>query len=405
MPLFTYKVRDKEGRVISGVMEAANKRTVIEKLRAQNYFIASIEEETPTAELLTLDIGELFVSVKTKDMVIFTNQLATMIGSGLTLTSSLNVLTQQIENKKLRKIIEKVRDDVEGGNSFSGALEKHPKVFSSLFVNMVHAGETGGALEEILRRLATFAEQAEDLRANVKTAMTYPILILFVAVGVITFLVTGILPKFENIFLSSNVPLPMPTVLLLTVSRFIRTKWYMILFVMAVVVIGMYLYNRTKEGRFNLDAIKLKLPIFGSLLRKVAIARFARTLGTLISSGVPILQSLRIVQATVGNFVIASVIDNVCESVNKGESIAGPLQEGKVFPVMVGQMVAVGEEAGTLDEVLNKIADFYDKEVGFAVKALSSVIEPVLIFFVGGLVGLVALALFLPMFNMIQVVK
>ncbi|MBI3009190.1 MAG: type II secretion system F family protein [Candidatus Omnitrophica bacterium] len=405
MPLFTYKVRDKDGRVTSGVLEAANKRTVIEKLRAQNYFIASIEEETPTAELLTLDIGELFVSVKTKDMVIFTNQLATMIGSGLTLTSSLNVLTQQIENKKLRKIIEKVRDDVEGGNSFSGALEKHPRVFSSLFVNMVHAGETGGALEEILRRLATFAEQAEDLRANVKTAMTYPILILFVAVGVITFLVTGILPKFENIFLSSNVPLPMPTVLLLTVSRFIRTKWYMILFVMAVVVIGMYLYNRTKEGRFNLDAIKLKIPVFGSLLRKVAIARFARTLGTLISSGVPILQSLRIVQATVGNFVIASVIDNVCESVNKGESIAGPLQEGKVFPVMVGQMVAVGEEAGTLDEVLNKIADFYDKEVGFAVKALSSVIEPVLIFFVGGLVGLVALALFLPMFNMIQVIK
>ena len=405
MPLFTYKVRDKDGRVTSGVLEAANKRTVVEKLRAQNYFIASIEEEAPAGELLTLDIGELFITVKTKDMVIFTNQLATMIGSGLTLTSSLNVLTQQIENKKLRKVIEKVRDDVEGGNSFSGALEKHPKVFTSLFVNMVHAGETGGALEEILRRLATFAEQAEDLRANVKTAMTYPILILFVAVGVITFLVTGILPKFENIFLSSNVPLPMPTVLLLTISRFIRTKWYMILFVAAVVVIGVYLYNRTKEGRFNLDAIQLKLPIFGSLLRKVAIARFARTLGTLISSGVPILQSLRIVQATVGNSVIASVIDNVCESVNKGESIAGPLQEGKVFPVMVGQMVAVGEEAGTLDEVLNKIADFYDKEVGFAVKALSSVIEPVLIFFVGGLVGLVALALFLPMFNMIQVIK
>ena len=389
----------------SGALEAANKRTVVEKLRAQNYFIASIEEEAPAGELLTLDIGELFITIKTKDMVIFTNQLATMIGSGLTLTSSLNVLTQQIENKKLRKVIEKVRDDVEGGNSFSGALEKHPRIFSSLFVNMVHAGETGGALEEILRRLATFAEQAEDLRANVKTAMTYPILILFVAVGVITFLVTGILPKFENIFLSSNVPLPMPTVLLLTISRFIRTKWYMILFVAAVVVIGVYLYNRTKEGRFNLDAIKLKLPIFGSLLRKVAIARFARTLGTLISSGVPILQSLRIVQATVGNSVIASVIDNVCESVNKGESIAGPLQEGKVFPVMVGQMVAVGEEAGTLDEVLNKIADFYDKEVGFAVKALSSVIEPVLIFFVGGLVGLVALALFLPMFNMIQVIK
>ena len=405
MPLFTYKVRDKDGRVTSGVLEAANKRTVVEKLRAQNYFIASIEEEAPAGELLTLDIGELFITVKTKDMVIFTNQLATMIGSGLTLTSSLNVLTQQIENKKLRKVIEKVRDDVEGGNSFSGALEKHPRIFSSLFVNMVHAGETGGALEEILRRLATFAEQAEDLKANVKTAMTYPILILFVAVGVITFLVTGILPKFENIFLSSNVPLPMPTVLLLTISRFIRTKWYMILFVAALVVIGVYLYNRTKEGRFNLDAIKLKLPIFGSLLRKVAIARFARTLGTLISSGVPILQSLRIVQATVGNSVIASVIDNVCESVNKGESIAGPLQEGKVFPVMVGQMVAVGEEAGTLDEVLNKIADFYDKEVGFAVKALSSVIEPVLIFFVGGLVGLVALALFLPMFNMIQVIK
>ncbi len=405
MPLFTYKVRDKDGRVTSGVLEAANKRTVVEKLRAQNYFIASIEEEAPTGELLALDIGELFITIKTKDMVIFTNQLATMIGSGLTLTSSLNVLTQQIENKKLKRVIEKVRDNVEGGNSFSGALEKHPRVFSSLFVNMIHAGEIGGALEEILRRLATFAEQAEDLKASVKTAMTYPVLILVVAVGVITFLVTGILPKFENIFLGSGVPLPMPTVILLTISRFIRAKWYMILLVVAAIVIGGYLYNRTKEGRFNLDAIKLKIPIFGSLIRKVCIARFARTLGTLIASGVPILQSLRIVQATVGNSVIASVVDNVCESVNRGENIAGPLQEGKVFPVMVGQMVAVGEEAGTLDEVLNKIADFYDKEVAFAVRSLSSIIEPVMIFFVGGLVGLVALALFLPMFNMIQVIK
>lgn len=405
MPLFSYKARDTGGKVISGELEAGNKTIVVDKLRAMGYFVASVEEIKPKADSLNLDIGEFFVKIKPKDLVIFNNQLATMISSGLTLTSSLNILTQQIENTKLKKVVAQIRDDVEGGTSFSAAIEKHPNAFPSLFVNMIRAGETGGALDEILHRLSIFSEQAEEVRSNVKTALTYPVLIVVIASGVVSFMVFGVFPKFEAMFKGMGVDLPLPTQILLNLSHILKKYWLGVIISLVISVVLFIKYNRTKAGKLIIDTLILKVPIFGELLQKVAISRFSRTLGTLLTSGVPIMQSLRIVQATVGNEAVAKVIESVIDHVNRGESMAKPLRENRIFPPMVGHMVSVGEEAGTLDTILGKIADFYDKEVADSVKRLSSVIEPILLVGIGGFVGLVALALFLPMFNMVKVIK
>ncbi len=405
MPTFDYKARDNTGKLISGELESPNRSIVAGKLREMGYFVISIEEKKAQgSSVLDADILEKFQRVKSRDLVIFNNQLATMIGSGLTLVTSLNVLSQQIESKKLKDIIIAVRDDVESGASFSAALEKHPSVFSPLFVNMVNAGETGGALEEILRRLAIFAEQTEEIMTNVKTALTYPALIVVVAVSVVTFLVVGVLPKFESLFGSMNVPLPLPTRILLWTSRFLRTNGIFIIGGAIALIFGFFRYKKTKQGGYNIDLLALKVPVFGTIIKKAAISRFSRTLGTLISSGVPILQSLRIVQTTVGNAAISQIIAQVADNVNRGESMGPPLRDNKIFPPMVGHMISVGEESGTLDTILNKIADFYDSEVASTVKRLSSIIEPVLLVFIGGMVGTIALSLFLPMFNLVQVI-
>ncbi len=405
MPAFNYKARDGSGKLISGTLDAPNRKIVAGKLRTMGYFVVSINEEKTQVSALDGDIFEKFARVSSRDLVIFNNQLATMIGSGLTLVTSLNILSQQVENKKLQEVIIKIRDDVEGGSSFSSALEKHPKIFSTLFVNMVNAGETGGALEEILLRLAIFAEQTEEIIMNVKTALTYPFLIILVTTSVVIFLVMGVFPKFEILFKSMNVPLPLPTQVLLVISHWLRTKWHIILIVIIASLVFLYRYYKTTVGRYNCDLFLLKIPVFGGILKKASISRFARTLGTLINSGVPILQSLRIVETTVGNSAIAKIVSNVAENVNRGESMSNPLRDNKIFPPMVGHMVSVGEESGTLDSILTKIADFYDSEVNSMVKRLSSIIEPVLLIFIGGIVGGIALSLFLPMFNLVKVIK
>lgn len=373
MPSFYYKARDAAGKMISGTLEAANRTIVAGKLRAMGYFVVTVKEEQKKSSLEG-DLFEQFKRVSTKDLVIFNNQLATMIGSGLTLVTSLNVLSQQIENKKLQEIITKVRDEVETGASFSSALEKHPKVFSELFVNMINAGEMGGALEEILRRLAVFAEQAEEVSSNVKTALTYPVLIVTVALGVVIFLVVGVFPKFESLFSSMNVPLPLPTKIMLKISFLIRTRWPVIVISVVSAIVMFIRYRKTPVGKYNTDLMALNIPIFGDIIKKASISRFARTLGTLINSGVPILQSLRIVETTVGNSAISKIVANIADNVNRGESMSNPLRNNKIFPPMVGHMVSVGEESGTLDSILNKIADFYDSEVNSSVKRLSSII-------------------------------
>ncbi|MBU1045160.1 MAG: type II secretion system F family protein [Candidatus Omnitrophica bacterium] len=405
MPVFEYKAREAQGKLLSGKLDAPNRSIVADKLRQMGYFVVSIKEDRVQQSALDVDIFEKFARVKPRDLVIFNNQLATMIGSGLTLVTSLNVLSQQVENKKLQEVIIKVRDDVESGISFSSALEKHPKVFSTLFVNMINAGETGGALEEILRRLALFAEQSEEISMNVKTALTYPILIVTITTGVVMFLVMGVFPKFEILFKSMDVALPLPTQILLTISHWLREKWFFIIAALVGLIVFFLRYRKTSAGKYNIELFILRIPIFGTIIKKAGISRFARTLGTLINSGVPILQSLRIVETTVGNAAIAKIVNIVADNVNRGESMASPLRDNKIFPPMVGHMVSIGEESGTLDTILNKIADFYDSEVDSTVKRLSSIIEPVLLVFIGGIVGMIALSLFLPMFNLVNVIK
>lgn len=406
MPAFNYRARDTAGKLISGTLEAPHRGIVADKLRAMGYFVVSInEEKSRQQDELNFDILDKFKRVRSTDIVIFNNQLATMISSGLTLVTSLNILSQQVENKKLQQVIMKVRDDVEAGASFSSALEKHPQVFSALFVNMIGAGETGGALEEILRRLARFAEQSEEVRNNVKTALTYPALIIVVALSVVLFLVVGVFPKFEALFKTMDIPLPLPTQILLGISHFLTTKWYFIVVIAGVLFFFFFRYRKTPAGKYNIDLFTLKIPVFGLIIKKATISRFARTLGTLINSGVPILQSLRIVETTVGNSAMAKIVATVSENVNRGESMANPLRDNLIFPPMVGHMVSVGEESGTLDTILNKIADFYDGEVDGMVKRLSSIIEPILLIFIGGIVGLIALSLFLPMFSLVKVIR
>ncbi|MCM8813049.1 MAG: type II secretion system F family protein [Candidatus Omnitrophica bacterium] len=405
MPVFAYKARDAAGKIADGTMEAPHKGIVADKLRQMGFHVVGISEQAAAAGggVLEGDLLEKFQRVGTRDLVIFNNQLATMISSGMTLISSLNVLGQQIENKKLQQIILAVRDDVERGNPFSGALEKYPQAFSPLFVNMIRAGETGGAMDVILHRLAIFSEQAEEIRNNVKTAMTYPFVILVVSLSVILFLVMGVFPKFEAMFNSMNVPLPLPTQILLNLSHFLRSKWPVLLALIIGGGIGFFRYAATPAGRYVVDFSVLQVPVFGEILKKAAISRFARTLGTLVSSGVPLLQSLRIVETTVGNAAMAKIVVTVADSVNRGESMSAPLREAKLFPPMVGHMVSIGEESGTLDTILNKIADFYDSEVTSMVKRLSAVVEPIMLVFIGGMVGLIALSLFLPMFSLIKV--
>ncbi|MFH1776963.1 MAG: type II secretion system F family protein [Candidatus Omnitrophota bacterium] len=404
MPIFKYKARDPSGKTIKGEIEAADRNAVVNKLRAMGYFIASVAEEVPktSVEALNIDIGDLLTRVTPRDLVVFNNQLATMISSGLTLTSSLSILTQQIENKKLKHIVAEIGDAVEGGSSFSAALEKHPHVFSPLFVNMIRAGETGGALDEILKRLSMFAEQTEEITSNIKTALTYPTIIVSLAIVVVILLVIKVFPVFESLFESLNLDLPLPTQILLFISRIIRGYLIGIIVVAVISIVGLIKYYKTKAGKLMIDNLLLRLPVAGDLIKKIAISRFTRTLSTLISSGVPIMQSLRIVQATVGNAVAANVVGDIIIYVNRGESMAEPLRQTKVFPPMVGHMVAVGEETGTLDTILGKIADFYDREVSVTIQRLSAAIEPFLILFVGIIVGMTALALFLPMFDMIK---
>ncbi|MBU2064020.1 MAG: type II secretion system F family protein [Candidatus Omnitrophica bacterium] len=405
MPTFNYKARDEAGKPIIGVIDSPNRAIVADKLRAMGYFVINIDEQKAAAPTLDIDIFDKLSRVTNRDLVIFNNQLATMISSGLTLVTSLGILSQQIESKKLKEVISKVRDDVESGSSFSAALAKYPKVFSPLFINMVNAGETGGALDEILRRLATFAEQSEEISNNVKTALTYPVLIIIVAVSVVLFLVMGVFPKFEMLFKGMGVELPMPTQILLNVSHWLRTKWHFFIAGIVLFTVFFVRYRKTSVGKYNIDLLILKVPVFGELMKKATISRFARTLGTLISSGVPILQSLRIVETTVGNEAMVKIVSVIADNVNRGESMASPLRNNKILPPMVGHMVSVGEESGTLDTILNKIADFYDSEVASMVKRLSAIIEPILLIFIGGIVGLIALALFLPMFNLVKIIQ
>jgi type IV pilus assembly protein PilC len=400
MAIFRYSAKDSTGRLISGVIEADSDAMVIDRLRDMGFFITSLERTVERTDVFQYLQGLFGVGLK--DLAIFSRQFATMVNSGLSLVRTMNILEQQTTNRRLREIIVQIRLDVEAGRPLSDAMAKHPKAFSSLYVNMVKAGETGGVLDEVLERVATYLEKEQALRAKIRSAMVYPILLTTAALGGLFFMTIVILPQFENLFkeLGGSGQLPLPTQMAMAVSAGIRRYWWLIFIVLGVLTYVVRRYVQMPSGRLRYDRFKLKMPVLGELNRKIVVARFTRTLGTLIASGVPIMQSLEVVSKAIDNMVIASAIDAVRASIREGQTIAIPLQFSGVFPPMVVQMAKVGEETGALEQMLEKVADFYDVEVESAVAGLTSMLEPILIIFMGVIVGAMVISLYLPIFQL-----
>jgi type IV pilus assembly protein PilC len=402
MPLFEYTARNTtNGQIQKGQLEVASRDEVSSYLRKNRLILVSVRE---APKKINLSFGGA-QRIKTRDIVIFTRQFATMINAGLPLVQSLNILAQQTENKALAEVTKAVVYDVESGNTLADAFAKHPRAFSDLYVNMVAAGEAGGILDTILQRLATFLEKNDALVRKVKGAMVYPAVIMSVAVIAIAVLLIFVIPVFEEMFASVNMELPLPTRVVIGLSAFVTGKWWLILMVLGGMVFAVRRYYGTLNGRKQIDAGLLRAPVLGDLLRKSAVSRFTRTLGTLISSGVSILEGLEITAKTAGNMVIHDAVMASRQSIAGGETIAAPLEKSKVFPPMVISMIAVGEQTGGLDEMLSKIADFYDEEVDVAVSALLSLMEPVMIVVLGVVVGGMVVAMYLPIFDMMNAVQ
>jgi type IV pilus assembly protein PilC len=379
-------------------MEAANPEAVHAALRRQGMNPTRVRAKPKE---IKINIPGLSEKVKDRDIVIFTRQFATMIDAGLPLVQCLEILSSQAENKTLGKTLDTVQNDVESGAAYAEALGKHPKVFDELYVNMVAAGETGGILDTILNRLAAYMEKAMMLKKKVKSAMVYPITILAVAVGVVAILMIFVIPKFADMFTGMGGELPMLTQMVINMSNF-AASYKMGILVLGIIGFFMLFgrYYATENGKRRMDGIFLKLPIFGPLIRKVAVAKFTRTLGTMLSSGVPLLDALEICAKTAGNKVVEDAVFMTKDSIEEGKTIAEPLEDTGVFPPMVVQMISVGEATGALDAMLSKIADFYDDEVDTAVDALTSLMEPMMMVFLGGAIGFVVIAMYLPIFKM-----
>jgi type IV pilus assembly protein PilC len=402
---FQYKVKDKTGKLVEGSLEAENAQLVVSKLRSMGYVPIEIQQQGGANLRRELKLPFVTDRVKLKDVAVFSRQFATMINSGLSLLRALNILAEQTESKALAEMVNQVRMDVERGSSLSQAMAKHPKAFGRLYVSMVRAGEVGGALDSVLMRLADTIEKQVELRRKVKSAMTYPLVVAILVLTIVTAMLLFVIPMFQGIYKQLGGTLPAPTQLLINISNICRKFWYLIF---AVEIGGAFAFRRwinSEEGRKQWDAIKLKVPVFGKLVRKTALARFSRTLSALVRSGVPILESLDIVADTAGNHVVANAVRETQAAVKRGDPLSKKLEEHPVFPPMVVQMMAVGEETGALDEMLDKIADFYDQEVEATVDALTSLIEPILIVVMGVCVGGMIISLYLPMFNIIKLIK
>jgi type IV pilus assembly protein PilC len=400
MPMFEYTARSQTGQIQKGQMDVASKDDVSSYLRKNRLILVSVRE---APKQIKLSMGG--PRVKTRDVVIFTRQFATMINAGLPLVQSLNILAAQTENKTLAEITRAVVYDVESGNTLADAFSKHPKGFSQLYVNMVAAGEAGGILDTILMRLATFMEKNDALVRKVKGAMIYPGVIMSVAAIAICVLLIFVIPVFENMFASVNLELPLPTRIVIGMSNFLIGYWWAILLSIGGVIFAIRSYYATAPGRLQIDKMMLKAPVLGDVIRKSAVSRFTRTLGTLVSSGVSILEGLEITAKTSGNQVVHDAVMMSRQSIAGGETIAAPLEKSKVFPPMVISMIAVGEQTGGLDEMLSKIADFYDEEVDVAVSALVSLMEPAMIVLLGVIVGGMVIAMYLPIFDMMNAVQ
>ena len=402
MPIYQWKGRTVAGDVQTGEMTVGSQDEVLAQLRRKRIIVTYVREKSKPVSLKLRLRGSS--GVKIKELAVFTRQFATMINAGLPLVQCLDILSQQNDNAAFKAVIANVMSEVESGSTLAEALRKHPKVFDKLFTNMVQAGEAGGVLDDILLRLAAYIEKAEALRRKVKSAMTYPLVVACVAIGATVFMLLFIIPTFAKIFLEFGGELPLPTKIVMGLSAFLRGAWYILVGIAIAMIVLYRRYAATENGRRTVDRAMLRIPIFGDVLRKGAIARFTRTLGTLISSGVPILDGLEITAQTAGNKIVEEAIMATRGSIREGETIAGPLRQSKVFPPMVVQMIGIGEETGALDEMLNKIAAFYDDEVNTAVDTLTSVIEPIMIVVMGLMVGGMVVAMYMPMFKLVSVV-
>ena len=401
MPVFIWKGRTLAGETQSGEIEVGRQEEAVDALRKRKILVTSLKPKTGGFALPKVGGG---AGVSTKDLAIFTRQFATMISAGLPLVQCLDILARQASKPAFGRVIAEVTRDVESGSTLSDALGKHRKVFDDLFRNMVAAGEAGGVLDEILMRLATYIEKADALKRKIQSAMVYPVVVLTVALGATSFMLIFIIPTFAKMFTDFGGELPLPTKIVLGLSGFLTHWWWMILLALGGGLVAFQRFYVTDNGKRTVDLALLKIPILGDVLLKGAVARFTRTLGTLIASGVPILSGLEITARTAGNKIIAEAIMTARASIREGETVSAPLKQSGVFPPMVVQMIAVGEQTGALDQMLNKIAVFYEEEVDAAVETLTAVIEPVMIVVMGTIVGGMLVAMYLPMFKLINVV-
>jgi len=402
MSTYNYAVRDKAGKVVKGKLDGDSQEAVQAKLAQMGYIILELNQQGGLAGLGSISFG---TGIKPKDITIFARQFSTMINAGLSLTKCLSILSAQTESAGLRTVITQIGKDVEAGQSLSDALGKHPKVFPPIFVNMVRAGETGGVLDEVLNRVADHFESEQKLKGKINSAMTYPLAMGGLVLVVLAAMMIFVVPTFEKMFSDMGGKLPLLTQILVDISHFVAGWGGVVVVATVAGVIALFKWWSKGPGMTIWDGAKLNMPVFGPMIRKIALAKFTRTFGTLVSAGVPILSALDIVADTAGNEVVANAVKKARSAIKEGETIAKPLSESKVFPSMLVQMIAVGEETGALDTMLNKIADFYDEEVSVAVDGLTSLIEPLMMASLGVIVGGMVVALYLPMFTIITLVK
>lgn len=398
MPVYKYKARDKFGKVIDGFMEASSSEMVASHLEGLGNIPVFVHEKKKN--IVSLDSLPSFTGISREDLILFNRQLSALFSAGIPLLSSLNALSEQTENRRMKEVINTLRNDIEKGSSLSDALARHPKVFSALYLSMIQAGEMAGALDEILNRLATMAEYEKDTRARIKAATRYPkIVIITISVAFIA-LVTFVIPRFATMFAKFGGTLPLPTRVMIDINYIIHHYWYLVVAVTAAIGMGFHWYTNTKEGRLRWDGLMLRIPVFGPLFLKIAMSRFTHILGMLMRTGVPILDTLKITSDVVGNSLISQEVQKLRVSVIQGNGISQSLKESVVFTPMVTQMISAGEQSGKLDEMMAKVSEYYDLEVEYTLKNLSTLIEPVLIIIIGGMVFFLALSIFLPMWDM-----
>ena len=395
MPAYVWKGKNRLGEVQEGIIVSDSKDQASATLKRNGIQVLMVKPQTTATK------G--FGKVKSKDLAIFTRQFSVMIDAGLPLVQCLEILGSQQQDKGFQRIIDAVRSDVEQGATLQAAMAKHPKAFNDLYVNMVGAGEAGGILDVILQRLSIYIEKAVKLTSKVKGAMTYPIVVITLAITVVVIIMLKVIPVFSSMYEGMGASLPFPTIVCMNISKVLINYFYLVAIFVVLVVVGLRQYYKTIGGRLQMDSLFLKIPVLGDILRKTAVARFCRTLGTLTSSGVPILEGMDITARTSGNMVIQNAILKAKSAVEQGRNIATPLAETKVFPPMVVQMVGVGEATGALDAMLNKVADFYEDEVDNAVSALTALMEPLIIAVLGGVIGFIVIAMYMPIFGMADV--